>query len=463
MLRNVAVLLFSWALVSASSVNAAADSLLDFAIPSGVKAGVMVDSGASAGASNFADIAFDIDPDGLPSVAEGASLRIFGSSQELLALNTPRIDDFAWMRDGKLLLVTQGHLATVSPEGIVLSLALPVADMHVRPAGPETAYLFGGKGPSVNHSVYLFSRDGKIAKLIDLPAAIRSVAGDGNNSYVAVENTILRFAINEPVRAVLKTRDPVLSIESAPNDAIFYSTKSSVGYADRFGRAFEFIRGDGGLLRARGTKLFVLLSDGMLLRLGPTDKFTAALASLDDEISSKPDNEAIINAGLIAELEDRLYELNFDPARRDGGLDDETEAVIRQFEQMSGRRSTGKVTYGLLKSLRAAGSRAPWGAIVYAKASGKWGMSWSNETRKGAVAKAIASCGDASQCISELSFYGKGCGAFAYSEKEWAITARHDIENSRAAALTDCQKYGNKCQMIATVCADGSNHWQAGQ
>ena len=451
-------------LLSASFLfdRAAADALLDFAVPSGVKAGVMVSEDVAAG-SISANTAFDVDPDGLPAVAEGARLKLFGSAQELLTLNTPKIDDFAWMRDGKLLLVTQGRIAAVSPEGIILSLALPFAKMRIRPAGADTAYVFGGPEEPANHDVYLFSREGKIAKLVNLPDPITAVAGDGNKTYVAAGNVILRIAMNEPIRAMLKAKEPIISIESAPNDALFYSTKSSVGYVDHLSRAFDFIRGEGGLLRTRGSMLYVLLSNGALLRLGPTEKFAGALEPLDSEIASKGENERIANAGLIAEIEDRLYELNFDPGRRDGGLDDATEVVIKQYEQMSGRATTGSATYGLLKALRAAGSRAPWASIVFAKTTGKWGMAWGQNSRKAAVTKAVSSCGDPKLCVVELSFYGTDCAAFAYSNKDWAITTRNTISPAREATLEECQKAGGKCRIIATVCADGSNHWEVGK
>lgn len=444
------------------TVQAVAEPLLDFAVPAGVKADMMVSENAAAGGTTL-DSAFDIDPDGLPAIANGSRLYIFGSAQELLTLDTPKIDDFAWMRDGKLLLVTQGRLAAVSPEGVVLSLALPAAKMRIRPAGADTAYVFGGPEEPANHDVYLFSREGKIAKLVNLPAPVTAVGGDGKKTYVAAGNVILRIAVNEPIRAVLKTKDPIISIESAPDDALFYSTKSSIGYVDRLSRAFDFIRGEGGLLRARGLKLYALLSNGALLRVSPTDKFSGALEPLDSEIASKGENDRIANAGLIAEVEDRLYELNFDPGRRDGGLDEATETVIKQFEQMSGRAATGKPTYGLLKALRATGSRAPWASIVYAKATGKWGMAWGHDSRKSAVSNAVSSCGEPKQCVAELSFFGSDCAAFAYSGENWAITARNTISSARAATLEECQKAGAKCRMIATVCADGSNHWELGK
>jgi hypothetical protein len=117
----------------------------------------------------------------------------------------------------------------------------------------------------------------------------------------------------------------------------------------------------------------------------------------------------------------------------------------------------------LLRALRAAGSRAPWGAIVYAKDIGKYGLAWGQASRKAAVANATSSCGDPNQCILEVSFFGSDCAAFAYSSKDWALSARESDKEARESAVNDCQRRGSKCRLIAAVCANGSNHWEVGK
>lgn len=118
-------------------------------------------------------------------------------------------------------------------------------------------------------------------------------------------------------------------------------------------------------------------------------------------------------------------------------------------------------TVALLDNLRAAGGHSPWGAIVFAKSSGKWGMAWGHASRKEAVVSAVSSCGDARQCTMELSFFGTECGAFAYSGTTWALTARANADKAKEAALADCQKGGRSCRIVATVCASGSDRRQA--
>jgi Domain of unknown function (DUF4189)/TIR domain/Putative peptidoglycan binding domain len=164
---------------------------------------------------------------------------------------------------------------------------------------------------------------------------------------------------------------------------------------------------------------------------------------------------------LLNELRDRLYELNFDPGPLDGPLTDAARKAIQEFQQQINVPSTGVATMGLLRRLRDLGSVKPWASIVYGKDNGKWGMAWNESTRKAAVARARASCGDSSTCPVEVSFFGTTCGVFAYSATSWAIAARDAIAKAKADALADCGKRGNSCQVIASVCADGTERFTA--
>jgi hypothetical protein len=184
-------------------------------------------------------------------------------------------------------------------------------------------------------------------------------------------------------------------------------------------------------------------------------------AALTPPVARNDDSTLISDPGLVGEVRDRLYELNFDPGPLEGPATDAARQAIREFEQQSNLRQTGTATMGLLRRLREIGGLKPWGAIVYDKAKGKWGMAWGEETRKAAVARARASCGDASACPIEISFFGTECGVFAHSGSNWAITARDDIGKAKEAALTDCRKRGKSCEIIVSVCADGAERFTA--
>jgi Caspase domain/Domain of unknown function (DUF4189)/Putative peptidoglycan binding domain len=186
---------------------------------------------------------------------------------------------------------------------------------------------------------------------------------------------------------------------------------------------------------------------------------TAALESA--KVEQPNDKIALTDPVSLHEIRERLYEINFDPGSLDGAMSDATRQAIREFEQANKLASTGEATQGLLRRLREISGLKPWGSIVYSRTSNQWGMAWSQDTRKAAVASARASCGDTSKCPIEISFFGTECGVFAYSETGWAIVARADIKKAKEDALSDCRKQGKACRVIASVCADGAQRVQA--
>ena len=195
-----------------------------------------------------------------------------------------------------------------------------------------------------------------------------------------------------------------------------------------------------------------------IARINLQEQKTAALNAATVE---QPNDKLVLgDAASLREIRERLYELNFDPGPFDGPMNATAHEAVREFEQANKLASTGEATQGLLRRLRDISGLKPWGAIVYAKGSNKWGMAWSQDTRRAAVASARASCGDAG-CSTEISFFGTECGAFAHSEASWAMSARADIQKAKEAAQSDCRRKGKVCRVIASVCADGAHRQEA--
>jgi hypothetical protein len=187
------------------------------------------------------------------------------------------------------------------------------------------------------------------------------------------------------------------------------------------------------------------------------DQFKVAAAK---PISGAPDERVPIgDPGLLREVRDRLYELNFDPGSPDA---DGLKAAIREFEAQSKLAQTGEATQGLLTRLREIGGLKPWGAIVYDNNAAKWGMAWDQPSRKDAVASARSQCGTA-QCAAEVSFFGTACGAFAMSAPSWSMAARDSMQDARQAVLDECGKRGKACRIIGASCADGANRTTPGK
>jgi Caspase domain/Domain of unknown function (DUF4189) len=197
----------------------------------------------------------------------------------------------------------------------------------------------------------------------------------------------------------------------------------------------------------------VAVNAGTLANLQP-----APPATLDQP----DDNTELKDTKLLFEVRERLYALNFDPGPLGGGRPDLTRTAIAQFARATSTPLRDEPTYGLLRKLRAIDGPKPWGAIVYAEGVNVWGMSWAEASRNDAVAHAAASCGsNAAACVAETSFFGNGCAAFAHSKKAWALVARSNVAKAKSDALEECSRKGSGCNIIASVCADGTEQFTA--
>ena len=241
---------------------------------------------------------------------------------------------------------------------------------------------------------------------------------------------------------------PAASADTKPPDnaeLVFWETiKASSDPADYRAYLSHFPNG-----------VFADLAKAALARLKSAAPAPAAtVAEADDGVP-------IADLGLLKETRERLYELNFDPGPFEGPDNEATRAAVREFARQNNLPATTVASMGLLRRLRAIGSLKPWGAIVYGRDSEKWGMSWGEETRQGAVARAQASCGGPKGCPVEVGFFGGECGAFAHSGTNWAIVARDAVAAAKEAALADCRKGGKPCEIIASVCASGAERFSA--
>jgi len=186
------------------------------------------------------------------------------------------------------------------------------------------------------------------------------------------------------------------------------------------------------------------------------EQFKVAVAKPID--TAPGDRVSISDPGLLREVRDRLYELNFDPGSPDA---DGLKAAIREFEAQGKLAQTGEATQGLLTRLREVGGLKPWGAIVYDKSAAKWGMAWDQPSRKEAVASARSQCGT-TPCAAEVSFFGTACGAFAASATSWSMASRENIQDARQSALDGCGKSGKVCRVVGASCADGTGRTTTG-
>ena len=263
--------------------------------------------------------------------------------------------------------------------------------------------------------------DGTLIAYATQPGAVAQDGSDGHSPYTRA----LANALKQPGLSILDTFNTVgVAVKHVTND----QQLPWVSYSPIEG-AFYFV------------------PPPATASQGPQVAFTTPPAN---PMTADPDHVPITDPAMLRELAQRLYERNFDT---DTGDRNAMTREIIKFERKASMEPNGEATEGLLSRLRKMEPVGPWGSIVYDPDAEKWGSAWSQGSRSAAVAEARSKCGN-NKCAMELSFYGKSCGAFAISDRNYSMIERDTLDKAKQAALDDCSRAGKSCRIITAVCAN---------
>lgn len=421
-----------------------------------------------------------------PASAEKRVALIVGNSNYL---NVTRLDNPK--NDAKLMADTLRALGfQLVGGGAQLDLEKPALDRAVQSFGQQiqgadvALFYYAGHGVQVAGSNYLVpinanpTREADVDfQMVDVNLVLRQMQGSGTRLNLV----ILDACRNNPFggRGLRASGGGLAQMRAPDGTLISYATQPGSVAQDGADGHSPYTRALAATVRRAGLDVFQTFNqvglavkratggaqqpwvssspiDGTFYFVPPVSP-VAQPPQQDARLSLAPrlndDAKTITDTVRLQEINERLYELNFDPETPGGKS--AMKVAIRDFQSVNGLPQTGEATEGLLRRLRETKYVGPWGSIVYGEDSGKWGLSWGHVSRKEAVADARAKCG-ASKCPVELSFYGKTCGAFAVSGKQWSLMARDSIDKAKLDALDTCGKSGKACNIIGAVCADGS-------
>jgi len=177
---------------------------------------------------------------------------------------------------------------------------------------------------------------------------------------------------------------------------------------------------------------------------------------------------ALTSESAIREVQERLYNLNYQIANRNGRMNDQTREAIRQWQSNIKQPVTGDVSVAQLAVLRRAVLPTTWGALAY-YSKGASSTVWNRPTREIAEREALAACRkNAGAPCQVLSVANKICGALGFynavvsGRQHWGAYAsvRPTLGQATEHALSECRKQAkqpNACGVRTTVCADGSH------
>jgi len=190
--------------------------------------------------------------------------------------------------------------------------------------------------------------------------------------------------------------------------------------------------------------------------------------SLRPQLPAAP-RDALTDAVVIREVQERLYNLNYEIGVLNGQMTEETRNAIRQWQKNVEHEPTGDLTEEELSQLRNARLPTTWGALAYA-ARGASAVVWNRPSRQEAVSAALADCHaragrDSCKVVTAAE---SGCGALGYymgtvrRATYWGAYAivRPTLGQAMDLALNECRRQAKTpeaCGIRLTFCADGSH------
>jgi len=179
------------------------------------------------------------------------------------------------------------------------------------------------------------------------------------------------------------------------------------------------------------------------------------------------------NMQIVAEIQSKLYNLNYDVKRFDGTMDDSTRDAIREWQERIEVTATGELTDAQLQRLRNSRPPRSWAAVAYT-ANGTIGRTWSRPSRKDAEDTALEECrrraGRNADCTMQsagdtacvaVATYRATVGETVYYGGRSSL--KPNLQEAITAAMDQCQRAersNGTCASRTAVCGDGSHERQ---
>jgi hypothetical protein len=178
---------------------------------------------------------------------------------------------------------------------------------------------------------------------------------------------------------------------------------------------------------------------------------------------------SLTDAGVIREMQEKLYNLNYDISVINGQMTEETRTAIREWQAIVKHEATGDLTEDEIAELRSARIPTTWGALAYA-ARGASAVVWNRPSRQEAASAALTDCHtnagrDSCKVVTAVE---TGCGALGFytgtvrRTTYWGAypAIKPTLGQAVDQALTWCRQNAKRpeaCGIRLTFCADGSH------
>jgi peptidoglycan hydrolase-like protein with peptidoglycan-binding domain len=178
---------------------------------------------------------------------------------------------------------------------------------------------------------------------------------------------------------------------------------------------------------------------------------------------------ALTDSAVVREVQEKLYNLNYDISVLNGQMTEETRTAIREWQGIAKHEPTGDLAADELAELRNTKIPTTWGAMAYA-ARGASAVVWSRPSRQEAASAALTDCHanagrDNCKVVTAVE---SGCGALGFYTGSVRRTTywgafpaiRPTLGQAVDQALSWCRQQAKRpeaCGIRLTFCADGSH------
>lgn len=237
----------------------------------------------SSGESRAESQPFAIDRDGQPWFGIDPRTLFNPVAPALFEVDQP-IQSFLSLESGGFLVVSDDLLGSLTSEteGNKLDfrpeLKLPARGCRLFPGAQGALYLVEN-GPAAGGMLYLLQpseargQPFRARALLKTAEPIAAAAGDGRQTYVAIEGAVFRLADGKMVPVLLAEGQKVRDLAYSPDAGLFYATDSMVGFAGK-AKPINFLKTPHARIRAQGGSLFILLTGSQgLIKIGAIRAF----------------------------------------------------------------------------------------------------------------------------------------------------------------------------------------------
>lgn len=257
--------------------------------PKGVKIGYVLDLKKVFGKNFNEKFLFDVNSKGKLICIIKNTFFIFTDKENDIVIsfkvkNINDISDFVVLEDDSLVVISNKKLIyfTLKYSKEILDLS-SYEDIRIKKASKKRFYIFAKNIKDLTYEVYVVYENGVILKLFKTPQRIIDVSGDGDLTFLAINNQIFALLWGEKLKPIYEVDKTIYSIEfSELLNGIFYSTEEEIGYIDKKYKGYTFVKGTKGIIRLRGKRMYIYFNENnQILLCEPISQFKVLTKRLE--------------------------------------------------------------------------------------------------------------------------------------------------------------------------------------